>query len=207
MQIPAEVAERMLTDLRASPLFALQTSVTNRPYPPLWSAMNGCLLDLRLPLYHKRLQKKPPKPAATNLAVQRSLTMLAAFAAACHMGQGYQAVVSSENGWVTSISFQPRPYGMNWTAKHAIDPPEAVLRAGPRSDLEVSIEDVLHLAAKVVHAVAGYQAGALPDLTATYRFGRMRLMSLDEVPSVNLIVREHEPSVMVYHANLNHELT
>jgi hypothetical protein len=185
----------MVEILLASPRFALQPSVTNRPFFPLWTALNGCLLDLRMPLYNRRLGKRPAKPIAVDLAIQRGLTVMAAFVEALGLSDG-QAIMSSTDGWIKSISFQPRPFGLNWTAQHAIDPPEAVLAAQSRNDYVVDVEDLLHLAAKLVYAICGYNAGVIPDLTATMGFSRA-----DDRVGITVVAREMD-SQTVYRFDL-----
>jgi hypothetical protein len=179
MILNLDQAERICSVLRTTRPF-VDLPVTNRPVTDLWSALDSCLMTLRMPLYHKRLRKPPPKPVVYANGVQAGLALVGAFAA----GFGtHQAIVSSKDGWIDRISFQPRPESMNWTASHAISP-QALVHRSPIS-YEVSIEDFLHLAAKVVYAVVAANAGAIPDVTATYAFRHT-----DETILVDLVVRE-----------------
>jgi hypothetical protein len=130
----------------------------------LWDALNQTLLALRLPLHHVYLGKSAPKPKDREAAIQCGLAFLGEFAA---LADTRQAIVSAAKGHPRSISFQPRPDGFNWTAEHAISgPDDSMLTRGAA----VGNEDVLFLAAKVACAVGGYQAGQMPDLTATFSF-------------------------------------
>jgi hypothetical protein len=165
MQIPADIIERMLTTLQSSDCFPDAPAMT-RSMQTVWNILDDCLHALRLPLYHQRLGKKPAKAADHQAAIQRSLALLGAFAAAIGTKQ---AIVSTENGTVRSISFQPRPYAMNWTAAYAIDPVE-LTRSTPREPYSVEIEDMLHLAAKIAHAVSGHNIGQMPDGVTTFGF-------------------------------------
>jgi hypothetical protein len=182
MQLNPDQAERLCALLRITRPFA-HLPVTNRPMTTLWAAMDDALMALRMPLYHKRLGKAPPKSADSAKAIQAGLALLGAFAS----GFGTrQAIVSSRNGWIDRISFQPRPEGINWTAAYAISPQAPVRRASTAIPYAVSIEDFLHLSAKVIYAVAGYNAGAIPDVTATYAFDLTHATI-----RVAVVVREH----------------
>lgn len=165
MLIPDDIVQHMLVELYVSD--QVTVPATNHPMRDLWHVVNTCHFDLRMPLYHKRLGKKPAKPAAHQNAVRRALAVLTAFAGAARINQ---AIVSSSAGWIRSISLQPRPHGMNWTADHAIDPPQVIEKHHTDGNEAVTIEDILHLAGKVACAVTGQNAGEMPDATATIVF-------------------------------------
>jgi hypothetical protein len=190
MQLNLDHAERLCSILRTTRPFA-NLPVMNQPMATLWSAMDDTLKALRMPLYHKRLRKPPPKPADHLTAIQAGLALVGAFAGTFGT---HQAIVSSRHCWIDRISFQPRPESMNWTAQHAISPQELVHRS--TMPYEVSLEDFLHLAAKVVYAVARRNAGAMPDATATYTFSQTW-----ETVQVDVVVREHVDN-QIYRANL-----
>jgi hypothetical protein len=164
MQIPLDIIARMLPVLHGSERFS-DLPVTIRPMTTVWTALERCLLALRLPLYYRRLGKRPANQKSTDLAIQASFTLLAAFAFACGTKQ---VIVSSADGYTRSISFQPRPFGMNWTVRYAIYPAHLVHRDEPRRI--VTVEDMLYLAAKLVHAISGHVMGEMPDGTATLQF-------------------------------------
>ena len=91
-----------------------------------------------------------------------------------------KAIVTSHGGQAHAISFQPRPFGINWTARHAIaSADDAQLSHGPK----VGIDDMLFLAVKVTCVIAGYQAGHMAPSTATSMFRAAH-------PIVVVIVRE-----------------
>jgi hypothetical protein len=178
--IDDEIAARMVALLQNTAPFWSKVTVTNRPMETLWWTLNDTDMQLRMPLYHRRLGKREPKPADRQTAIQSSLAILGAFAAVIGTRQ---AVLSSEGGHITSISFQPRPFGVNWTAEHAIscldfDPLYPALRA-----MHVEVPDILHLARKVVHVIAGCQAGQMVDAVTTFAFQHTPLM-------VNVLIRE-----------------
>lgn len=181
MQLNPDQADRLCVSLRTTKPFA-SLPVMNQPTAAVWSALNDTLLALRRPLYHHYLHKPPPKPADRAQAIQAGLALIGAFAA---LFGTRQAIVSSHHCRIDRISFQPRPEGMNWTGEHAIAPPALVHRASIRQ-YDVSLEDFLHLSAKVVYAVTDRHAGAMPDATATYTFG-----ATDDTIMVALSVREH----------------
>jgi hypothetical protein len=182
MILTLDQAERLTSILRTTRPY-VDLPVTNRAMTDLWSAMDDCLLKLRMPLYYRRFRKRPPKPADYHTAIQAGLALVGAFATG--MGTN-QAIISSRRGWIDRISFQPRPHGMAWSAKHAISPQDLVHAAHTTGPYEVSLEDFLHLSAKVVYAVAHHNAGEIPDATATYAFGRT-----EDAILVDLVVREH----------------
>ena len=92
---------------------------TSRPTEALWSAVNDTLLQLRLPLHHARLGKPRPKQKVYDAAIQSGLAVLGAFAR--QVGTS-QAIVRIAGGAPEAISFQPRPFGANWTREHGITP-------------------------------------------------------------------------------------
>lgn len=186
MLIPDDIVNHMLTELHCSDQITI--TLTNRPMRDLWQAVNECHFDLRMPLYHKRLGKKPMKPANHQNAIRRALTILTAFAAAARINQ---AVVSSSGGWIRSISFQPRPHNMNWTADYAIDPPQEIEKHHTDGFEAVTIEDILHLAGKLACAVTGYNAGEMPDATATIVF-----LNVNAGLHARVVIREKETGVI-----------
>jgi hypothetical protein len=165
MQIPSDTVERMLPILRASEHFQ-SLPATNRHHKYLWNALDRCLLGLRLPLYNQRLGKKPATPKARDAVIQQALTLLGAFATAVGT---HRAILSSYQGRMQTISFQPRPYEIQWSAEYAIDP-VALTRTTPSEPGMVTVEDMLFLAAKIVHAVSGHNMNAMPDATSTIEF-------------------------------------
>lgn len=187
MKIDPDTAAYMLHRLKATRPFA-DMLVTNRPEKDLWRAFDGCLLQLRLPLYHHRLGKTAPKPKLRDDALQACLALLAAFARAYGTAQ---AVVTARAQWVRAISFQPRPEGMNWTARYALDPLPGHPVRDPGEASRVTIADMLHLAAKASCVLAGYQAGAIAeDYTATFQFRR------GETLGCAVVLREHSGRVV-----------
>ena len=174
-----DIAKRMVERLCLTPPFA-RLPVTNRPMENLWLAVDQALMALRLPLYFRRLGKSQPKPAAYEIAIQTSLAILEAFAATVGTRQ---AVLSSEGGRFTSISFQPRPYGVNWTAEHALtvgDVDETFHRVHA---MHVEVSDMLHLAAKVTLAITRCKAGWMVDAITTFTFDQY-------AGTVSVLVRE-----------------
>jgi hypothetical protein len=152
-----ELIKGVVDALRRTPPYR-SLPVTNRPHDALWHAHNDALHMLRLPLHHQYLRKPRPKPAAFDAAIQAGLAILASFAWVIGTRQ---AIVRISDGQRQAISFQPRPFGTNWTAEHAISPvslhsnvldpllapsPPIEARAQPR--LEVPTRDILHLAGK-----------------------------------------------------------
>ena len=155
----ARMAEQLLANKRFSDLPAM-----TRPMNTVWTALNNTLLALRLPIYHVYLGKPAPKRAVREAAIQSALAMLATFA---NCVGTKQAIVTSHGGHAHAISFQPRPFGINWTARHAIaSADDAQLSHGPK----VGIDDMLFLAVKVTCAIACYQAGHMAPSTATFMF-------------------------------------
>ena len=175
-----DIAKRLVERLRLMPPFA-RLPVTNRPMEDLWQALDQTLHAMRLPLYFRRLGKSQPKEAAYEIAIQSSLAILEAFAAIVGTRQ---AVLSSKNGRFTTISFQPRPYGVNWTAEHALtlgNVDEMFHKVHNAMHIEVS--DMLHLAAKVTLAIARCQAGWMVDAVTTFTFDQY-------AGTVSVLVRE-----------------
>jgi len=170
--LAARMAERLLADRRFSDLPAM-----TRPMNTVWTVLNNTLLVLRLPIYHLYLGKPAPKRAVREAAIQSALAMLATFADCVGTKQ---SIITSHGGHAHAISFQPRPFGINWTARHAIaSADDAQLSHGPN----VGIDDMLFLAVKVTCAIAGYQAGHMAPSTTTFLFGAAH-------PAVVVIVRE-----------------
>jgi hypothetical protein len=168
VQIPPEIIDAMLPMLQRSELYTLPPPAT-RPMETVWDALNACLLALRMPLYNQRLRKKPLSLKNHERATQQTLILLAAFAIAYGCKQ---AIVSSLDGSVRSVSFQPRPFTLNWTQEHAISPVHLTrphINDDPRPP-NVSVEDMLFLAAKLVHAISGYNVGTMPDAVTTFSF-------------------------------------
>lgn len=178
MKIDPDTAAFLLHRLRTTRPFA-DMPVTNRPEQDLWRAFDGCLLQLRLPLYHSRLGKPAPKPKQRVDAIQAALALLAAFA---RTYDTHQAIITARDRWVRAISFQPRPEGLNWTAEYALHPVPNGDDRHPGEAARVSVEDLLHLAAKVACVIGGFQPGAIPvDFTATLVFNPQGLLRCDAV--------------------------
>lgn len=160
----------MVDNLRRTKPFSSLPPMT-RPLDELVFAHEYTLLALRLPLYHHRLRKARPKPKAYDVAIQQGLALLGAFAQ--EVG-ARQAIVRLEDGRPTAISFQPRPFGANWTRDHALSP-EAL--HDPTTDRlllsdtlpRVSTGDMVHMAAKITLAVVDKHE-ADPNGTATFQF-------------------------------------
>src|ERR1700722_5903183 len=110
---------------------------------------------MRLPLYWRRLGRAIPNPAAYEIAVQSGLAILSTFA---NTVGTRQAVLSSYAGTIISISFHPRPYGVNWTAEHALSQGEVTTMFPHDHGMHVEVSDMLHLAAKVAHATCRCQS-------------------------------------------------
>ena len=153
---------------------------TGRPTEELWSAHNSVLLQLRLPLYHQRLGKPRPKEKVYEEAIRSGLGALATFASLIGT---CQATVRIERGSREAISFQPRPFGANWTLVHCIqpvalqvdwtDPMLTYDDIDGRQTLTkaVSTRDIIHLAGKVALATAHLtEHTTFPSGTATYTF-------------------------------------
>jgi hypothetical protein len=177
MLIPDETIERMLPYLQLVDDFQ-DLPVRNRPpMPLLWKILDTCLQELRLPLYSIRLGKKPPSPKDAARAIQRALALLTVFA---HAVGTRQAIVSIVDGWPQRISFQPRPFGLNWTADHAVDPVAIPSRWHEAPVFyEVSIEDMLHLAPKIAFAVSETNIGRPLNAVATFLFERVPGLATD----------------------------
>jgi hypothetical protein len=160
------LVERIVTQLSLTKPFA-ELPLMKRPMNTLWNALNRTLLALRMPLYHVYLGKPAPKPKDRTAAIQGGLAFLASFALCTDVGQ---AIISTRNGHLGSISFQPRPFEFNWTVEHLLSTADNIMHS---SGTVVGVEDVLFLAAKVAFAVGDYpyQPSGLPDLTATITFG------------------------------------
>ncbi|HTR91202.1 MAG TPA: hypothetical protein VMI73_05645 [Trebonia sp.] len=100
-----------------------------------------------------------------------------------------QVIVRCAAGRVVAISFQPRPFGGNWTAVHALasasllDPATDPFCAGDRRLPQVGTADLMLLAGKRVHVLLRHPWGRLPDGTATFRFGR----NADERPAAGVV--------------------
>ena len=161
-----DIAKRMVDRLCLTKPFA-RLPVTNRPMEDLWQALDQTLHALRLPLYFRRLGKAQPKEAAYEIAVQSGLAIIEAFAATVGTRQ---AVLSSFNGRFTSVSFQPMPYGVNWTAQHALTPGETEMIFHKSSGMHIEVADMLHLAPKVALAIVRCQAGQMVDAVTTFMF-------------------------------------
>lgn len=174
-----DLAERLLDQLRLTqPFFDLPA--TTRPMNRILDALNRTLLALRMPLYHVHLKKPAPKPKDRAAAVKCGMALLGSFAFCTNTRQ---AIITTWDGHPRSISFQPRPQGLNWNVPHCIYiPTDAEISA--KSAVET--EDMLFLAPKIACAVGGYQAGQMPDLTATFSFGFF------EPGDARVIIREDE---------------
>lgn len=99
--------------------------------------------------------------AYSEIALRRATLLLGAFALARGVKR---ATVCCSDGLVQSISFYPPSFELEWATEHAIftgalgDAREPI--AGY---LKVTVEDMLHLAARVVAAVIGSDIGSLPE--------------------------------------------
>lgn len=186
MLIPDEIVNHMLIELGVSDHISI--ALTNRPMRDLWAVVNECHFDLRMPLFHKRLGKKPAKPAAHTNAVRRALAVLTSFGAAARINQ---VIVSSSGGWIRSISFQPRPHGINWSAEYAITPLQVIEKHHTGGFESVTVEDIIHLAGKLACAVTGYNAGEMPDATATIVF-----LHIGSGLHARVVVREKETGLI-----------
>jgi hypothetical protein len=142
----------------------------------LWHAVNEANLAFRQPLYHEYLGKPAPKQKLRDAAVQNGLAILSAFAGAVGTKQ---VIVTSANGYVRSISFQPRPFDFCWTARFGMAPLEQL------TGHDVGIDAMLFMAAKTTCAAAHYQWEHMPDATATLMFDH-----LGNLPTATLLVRE-----------------
>jgi len=109
--------EEMARSLRQTPAFQNLPAINNRQ--AVWDALNGTLLQLRMPLFHKYLGKPIPKDAAYDVAIRSGLTILQAFAATAATRQ---IIVRFTGGRTQAVSFQPRPSNANWTADHLLQP-------------------------------------------------------------------------------------
>lgn len=156
------LADRIVSVLQNTRPFQ-SMSVTSRPLNDLWNALNSTLLELRGSIYHIRLGKKAPKLAARQATIQKCLALLSAFATVFGTRQ---AIVSCERGLPRSISFQPQPEGLNWTAQHALSCKHDI----PQPIGLVETHDFMFLAVKTVCAIAHYQMGHMRDGTATFQF-------------------------------------
>ncbi len=185
MDIPDDVIEQMNRQLQDTAIFP--RTVSSRPRANVWRMLDTVLLALRLPLYHQRLGKKAPKPALIDQAIQASLMVLGAYAAA---SETRQAIVSIQDGALRAVSFQPRLHDISWNLPYLISP-EAATRTtdGPRP--HVQIEDMLALSVKLVHAVNGANLGKMPDSVSTIRFKTRA----DGTMQVDGIIRETSGAV------------
>ena len=181
--------EEMARSLRQTPAFQNLPAINNRQ--AVWDALNGTLLQLRMPLFHKYLGKPTPKDAAYDVVIRSGLTVLQAFAATAGTRQ---IIVRFTDGRTQAVSFQPRPSNANWTADHLLqpgsllDPDQDPLTAGGGMP-QVRTSDMLFLAHKVawVHATRALKVDAVPDGTATFQFEQT-----NEGPTVRLAFRPHD---------------
>lgn len=172
--------------------FTTSAAISDRPMETLWWMLNRIHLDMRQPLYWTRLKKAKPKDAQYQTALQQGLILLAAGAAAFGTRQ---AVLSSKDGLVRSISFQPRPFGVNWTALYALDEGLTVEIFGERpKGMHVEISDILFLSSKVMHLITQNQAGRIIDAVGTFLF-------FNDPIGADVVVRE-VGSGRLYHAAL-----
>ena len=104
-------------------------------------------------------------------------------------------MLSSEGGRFTSISFQPRPYGVNWTAEHALTLGDVERSFTKSMRMHIEVSDMLHLAAKVTLAITRCQAGRMVDAVTTFTFDQY-------AGTVSVLVREI--SGREYRADLIH---
>jgi hypothetical protein len=168
--------------------------VTNRPLEELWQAHNDTLLKLRLPLHFSRLGKPQPKQKAYDAAIQTGLAELSSFASVVGTNQ---VIVRIERGAPKAISFQPRPFAVNWVRPHGISP--VALQTNWTDPLlthddfdgrithttAVSTRDVVHLAGKVALALARQvEHGTHPSGHATFIFNPR-----GEVPGGRIVYR------------------
>lgn len=151
--------EGFLEGLRMTAPFT-DLSAKSRPKTMVWDAYDSTLLALRHPVHHAYLRKPALKPAAHDASIQAGLAVLAAFARGLNTRQ---ALVRIEGDRCQTISFQPRPFGCNWTAAHAISPESLQgdwkdpllegIESTPFGNV-VSTRKVVHLAGKVALAIA-----------------------------------------------------
>ncbi len=172
---------------------------TSRPTEQLWTAHNDTLLLLRLPLYHDRLRKPRPKQKVYDAAIQAGLAVLGAVA---RETDTHQAIVRIADGEPDAISFQPRPFGANWTREHGITPTalqqswsDPLLECDPvmgsvSLTMDVSTRDIVHLAAKVALAVVkSTTTSSHPSGTATFTFTRRSFL-----PEARVVYRPLQPN-------------
>jgi hypothetical protein len=166
--------EEMARGVRQTPAFQNLPAINSRQ--AVWDALNGTLLQLRIPLFHKYLGKPTPKDAAYDVAIRSGLTVLQAFAATAATRQ---IIVRFTGDRAAAISFQPRPFHANWTAEHLLQPGSLLdsdqdpLTAGGGMP-QVRTSDMLFLAHKVAwaHAFRTLKVDTVPDGTATFQFGQ-----------------------------------
>ena len=171
-----DLAARTLAGLRHTAPYC-DLRLTDQPVSDLQQVLNTVLVAMRLPLYHRRLGRPAPPDRAYDAAEQQGLAILAAFASAAGVRQ---AILRADGSIVRSVSFQPRPEGLNWTAEYAIAPIEKQL-AHP-----ISAADVLHLAVKVMDAALRCQWFHAPAGTGTFIFER----SFEDAPSARFIFKD-----------------
>lgn len=137
----------------------------SRPSVTLWNAYTDALLQIRQPLYHQLLKKKPPAGAAQLRAIRCGLALVASYAVTVKV---QRAIIRITNAEVDAISFQPRPHGANWVRRYGLAPRELWSpRTDPmsadafsRGDPTFETGDVLSLAGKLAQIAARYPGGA-----------------------------------------------
>jgi hypothetical protein len=146
-----------------------------------------------LPLHYRRLGKSRPKPKAYDEAIQMGLAILACFA---HCADTHRAIIRINANAGEAISFQPRPWGANWTAAHALSP-DALLDPGldpltMHGQLpQVSTADILHLSRLTALAFIDHVGQEPPGeirASATFEFVTLD----DNRPTARLLYRPFE---------------
>jgi hypothetical protein len=153
--MPNPHVERIVAALQETKQFHNSMPVTSRPMNALWAAHERALLALRMPMHYDRLRKAKPKPKAYTEAIDLGLAILAAFA---RVADSQRAIVTFRDAGAASISFQPRPWGANWTSRHAlssglVEPKDDPMTADDPDRLpRVTTGDLLHMARKLTLA-------------------------------------------------------
>ena len=181
-----------LEALRLTPAFQA-APVKSRPERVLWEASDQALEQLRGPVYHKYLRKPALKPAAHENAIQSGLSVLAAFASAIGTKQ---VLVRLSGDHIRAISFQPRPFGCNWTAEHAIspasfhnDPSDPLLEGTDMFGVAsvISTRKVVGLAGRVALALAHRANDWDPQGQCTFEF-----WTQDGIPAARAVWRSRQ---------------
>ena len=196
--MPNNLVAALLEGMRQTTPFRT-LPMTNRPTEELWSAHNAVLLQLQMPLHHERLRKPRPKDKAFDTAIQSGLAELCSFAAVAGTNQ---AVVRIEGGAPRAISFQSRPFGVNWTPARCITPAELrndfkdplldtdAINGRSTLTMPVTVRDVVFLAGQVALALARQVEGLRANGVATFIFN-----ARGEVPGGRVVYRPRHAGV------------